>query len=164
MRVQLLAVGRLKAGPERELVERYRSRADAMARGAGIAAFTLVELPEGRERHPPERQATESAALLGRVGPSRFIAFDERGTSVPSERFAGEIGRWRDAGHSLALAIGGPDGLAESVRSRADLVLSFGALTLPHGLVRVLVVEQFYRALTILSGHPYHRGEPGRDG
>ncbi|MDB5512101.1 MAG: rRNA ((1915)-N(3))-methyltransferase RlmH [Enterovirga sp.] len=162
MRLQVVAIGRLKSGPERDLVERYRLRADALGRSLGVGPLDLHEMAEGRARSAPERQAEEAAAILARVGDARLVAFDERGASQSSEDFAGQVRAWRDEGAGLALAIGGPDGLSPLVRSRAQLVLSFGRLTLPHQIVRILVVEQLYRALTILAGHPYHRGEPGR--
>jgi 23S rRNA (pseudouridine1915-N3)-methyltransferase len=94
-----------------------------------------------------------------------LVAFDERGKSLTSEAFAQRIAAWRDDGKgSVCFVIGGPDGLDEHVRSAAGLVLSFGSLTLPHQLARALAVEQMYRALTILAGHPYHRaGSSGAD-
>lgn len=158
--LQVLAVGRLKNGPERELVERYRARVDALGRSSGFGRLDLVELPESRARSAPERIAAEAVATLGRADGTRLLAFDERGGSVSSGELAARLGGWRDLGSSVSFAVGGPDGFDEAVRRKADLVLSFGRMTLPHGLVRVLVVEQVYRALTILAGHPYHRGEP----
>ena len=161
MRWQLLAVGRLKAGPERELVERYRTRSDALGRSSGFGVLDIVELPESRARSAPERAAAEGSALLARAEDSRLVVFDERARSLSSADFAGRLRSWRDDGASISFVIGGPDGLDEAVRRRADLLVSFGQLTLPHQIVRVLVAEQIYRALTILAGHPYHRGEPG---
>lgn len=151
-------MGRLKSGPERELVERYRQRIEGMGKGLGLAGLDLVELPESRARRDDDRRAEEAAALLERAGASVLIVFDERGKSPTSEAFAGRIRQWRDEGRNgIACIIGGPDGLDPKVRERADLVVSFGALTLPHQIVRALVVEQLYRALTIIAGHPYHR-------
>lgn len=159
MRLGLIAVGRLKAGPERDLVERYRERIDALGRSLGMPGLDLVELPESRARRDEDRRAEEGAVLLDRIGPAAAIVFDERGSSPTSVAFAARLGSWRDGGRgALACVIGGPDGLDPRVRQRADLVVSFGALTLPHQLVRALVAEQLYRALTILAGHPYHRG------
>ncbi len=160
MRLGLVAIGRLKRGPEQDLADRYRTRSDALGRSLGIAALDVAEYPEGRARSAPERLVEEATALLSRAGPGRLVAFDERGTSPTSEEFAATLGRWRDEGASATFAIGGPDGLSPAIRDRAALVVSFGRLTIPHGLVRVLVLEQLYRALTILAGHPYHRGEP----
>ena len=163
MRWLVLAVGRLKAGPERDLVERYRGRADSIGRSLGFGALDIVELPEARARSASERVAAEGAALLARAEGMRLVVFDERARSLSSPEFAGRLRGWRDVSGPVAFIIGGPDGLDDSVRHRAELRLSFGHLTLPHQLVRVLVAEQIYRALTILAGHPYHRGEPGGD-
>ena len=151
-------MGRLKSGPERELVERYRQRIDGLGRSLGFAGLDVVELPESRARRDDDRRSEEASALLDKAGTSALIAFDERGKSPSSETFAGRIKQWRDDGRSgIACIIGGPDGLDPKVRQRADWVLSFGGLTLPHQIVRVLVAEQLYRALTIIAGHPYHR-------
>jgi 23S rRNA (pseudouridine1915-N3)-methyltransferase len=158
VRLSLLAVGRLKTGPERELVERYRQRIDGMGRSLGLTGFDVIEVPESRARRDDDRRSEEAAALLDRIGSAVLVVFDERGNSPTSEAFAARIGQWRDEGsRDIALVIGGPDGLDARVRRRGDLVVAFGALTLPHQIVRALVVEQLYRALTILAGHPYHR-------
>ena len=158
MRLSLLAVGRLKSGPERELVERYRQRIDGMGRSLGLTGFDMAEIPESRARREDDRRAEEASALLDRAGSSVLVVFDERGKSPSSEAFAARIRQWRDEGRpGIACVIGGPDGLDPRVRQRADLVVSFGALTMPHQIVRALVVEQLYRALTIMAGHPYHR-------
>jgi 23S rRNA (pseudouridine1915-N3)-methyltransferase len=158
LRLSVLAVGRLKSGPERELVERYRQRIDSMGRGLGLAGLDMVELPESRARRDDDRRAEEASALLERAGSSVLVVFDERGKSPSSEALAERIRRWRDEGRaSLACIVGGPDGLDPGLRQRADLVVSFGALTMPHQIVRALVAEQLYRALTIIAGHPYHR-------
>ena len=163
MRLLVVAVGRLKNGPERDLAARYRERAAALGRGLGVAGCDLAEIPESRARRAADRVAEEAEAILSLVpGEAALIACDERGRSDwPSERLAERIGAWRDAGRpALIVAIGGADGLHERVRGRADHILAFGAATLPHGLVRVLALEQVYRTLTILAGHPYHRGDP----
>ena len=154
----MIAVGRLKSGPERDLAERYRERAEALGRAGGFSPVEVVEIPESRVRRDADRRAEEARAILERAGPATLIAFDERGRSIPSEDLAGRLGQWRDGGTpALAFVVGGADGLDPSVRERAALVLSFGAMTLPHQLVRVLVLEQLYRCLTIFAGHPYHR-------
>jgi 23S rRNA (pseudouridine1915-N3)-methyltransferase len=158
LRLSLLAVGRLKSGPERELVERYRQRIEGIGRSLGISGLDMVELPESRARRDDDRRAEEAAAVLDRAGASALIVFDERGKSPSSEVFAERLRIWRDEGRpAVSCVIGGPDGLDPRVRQRADLVVSFGGLTMPHQIVRVLVAEQLYRALTILAGHPYHR-------
>lgn len=164
MRLILAAVGRLKAGPERELASRYRDRAAQVGRGLGFASCDSIEVAESRARRALDRCAEEAAALTGHMPPGGvLVAYDERGRAdIGSEALAERVAAWRDAARpALVVAIGGPDGLDASIRTKAELILSFGAATLPHGLVRVLALEQLYRSLTILSGHPYHRGEAG---
>ena len=158
MRVGILAVGRLKDGPERLLADRYCERARQSGRAIGLSGFDAVELNESRASRSDDRKAEEADALASRFGDDRLIAFHEKGEAITSEAFAALLGRWRDEGRRAAwCAIGGADGFAPSVLQRADKILAFGAMTLPHQLVRVLVSEQLYRAVTILSGHPYHR-------
>jgi 23S rRNA (pseudouridine1915-N3)-methyltransferase len=158
VRLSLVAVGRLKSGPERELVERYRQLIEGIGRSLGVGGLDIVELPESRARRDSDRMAEEAKALLDKAGSAAVIAFDERGKSPSSDDFAQMLGGWRNARRgAVACLIGGADGLDATVRQRADLVVSFGGLTLPHQIVRVLVTEQLYRALTILAGHPYHR-------
>jgi len=164
LRLVVATVGRLKAGPERDLASRYRERAGQLGRGLGFPACDLIEIAESRARRGADRAAEEAVALMPLLPPgSALLTYDERGRAdLPSEDLARRIAAWRDAAKpALAVVIGGPDGLDASFRTRADLILSFGAATLPHGLVRVLALEQIYRSLTILAGHPYHRGEPG---
>ena len=158
MRLSLIAVGRLKNGPERDLVDRYRGRIEGLGRTLGVTGVEFTELPESRARRDADRRAEEAAAIFERAGAAALLVFDERGRSPTSEAFAERLGAWRDGGQAaVACVIGGPDGLDPAVRERAALVVSFGALTLPHQIVRVLVAEQLYRALTIIAGHPYHR-------
>ena len=159
MRIVLAAVGRVKAGPERELLDRYVTRARAAARALGVSAIDVVEVDEGRGRSAEERKREEAAGLTARLPPGAVvIALDERGRSLSSPDFAHRIGRLIDGGAPvLAFAVGGPDGFDEAFRSGAREVVSFGAATLPHQLVRVVLAEQVYRAVTILTGHPYHR-------
>ncbi len=158
MRLSVLAVGRLKEGPERELCQRYAGRIQDQGRALGLSGPDLIELPESRARRPEDRKAEEAEALRDRLPAGFVVALDERGRAVSSADFAARLGKERDAGLGAAsFLIGGADGLDPSFRDRASLLLSFGAMTLPHQLVRVLVLEQIYRALTILGGHPYHR-------
>jgi Uncharacterized conserved protein len=158
VRLNTVSVGRLKNGPERDLVERYRQRLEASGRNLGFTEFVQIELPESRARREDDRKAEEAEGILAKTGDGIIVAFDERGKSFSSKVFADQLARWRDDGRSqISFVIGGADGLDEALRRRADLVVSFGALTLPHQLVRVLVTEQLYRAITILGGHPYHR-------
>lgn len=158
MRLALIAVGRLKDGPERELCERYRERAATLGRGLGLSGPEIIELPESRGRRPDERKRDEAAAITAKLSTGLVIALDERGRSQDSDAFSARIAAARDAGTPCAsFVIGGADGLAGEIRDAAGLTLAFGALTIPHQLVRVLVLEQIYRTMTIIAGHPYHR-------
>ena len=164
MRLRVVAVGRLKSGPERDLVDRYAARTAALARGLGFSGPDLVELAEGRGRRPEERRSDEAGRLRPKMSGSTVVLLDEGGPSLTSDAFAARLAGWRDGGRpTLSFVVGGPDGLAPDLAGEADAVLAFGRMTLPHQIVRVLVLEQLYRALTILSGHPYHRGA-GEDG
>jgi 23S rRNA (pseudouridine1915-N3)-methyltransferase len=159
MRIVLICVGRLKAGPERELFERYFKRLTDSARSVGIAGVDLREIDESRARRPQDRREEEAAAIVA-AAPSGavWVALDQRGDSPTSEEWAADIGRARDAAQpAYAVVIGGPDGLSASLRAKARRVVSFGAMSWPHQLVRVMASEQLYRAASILSGHPYHR-------
>ncbi len=158
MKITIAAVGKLKAGAEAELVRRYVERATDHGRGLGISLVER-EIGEGKETRAADRAAREAGLLLAAAGENAaIVALDERGKSLSSADFAAWLKRQREAGRAeLAFVIGGPDGLDPSVRQRAELVLSFGAMTIPHQLVRALLAEQIYRALTIISGHPYHR-------
>jgi 23S rRNA (pseudouridine1915-N3)-methyltransferase len=159
LRLLLICVGRLKSGPERELFERYFDRLNAMARSVGVAAADLREIQESGARRAEDRREEEAAAILKAVGPrDALVALDERGVSPTSADWAADIARARDeARAAYAVVIGGPDGLSNALREHAQKVFSFGSMTWPHQLVRVMAAEQLYRALTILAGHPYHR-------
>lgn len=158
MRLAVIAVGRLKDGPERELCERYRERSVALGRGIGFSGPDIVEIAESRGRRPEERKREEAQAILAKAQRGLIIALDERGRHLGSEAFATRLATARDSGSAHAsLIIGGADGLSEEIRGRADITLAFGGLTIPHQIVRALVLEQLYRAMTIISGHPYHR-------
>ncbi|MBZ9806518.1 23S rRNA (pseudouridine(1915)-N(3))-methyltransferase RlmH [Mesorhizobium sp. BR1-1-9] len=159
MKITVHAVGRMKSGPERELADRYFERFSKSGPAVGLEFSGIAEITEGRAQNADERRRDESARLQAQLQPgSALVLLDERGKNLSSEDFAGRIGQLRDAGRrALALAIGGADGHDPSLRSQAELVISFGALTWPHQLVRVMLAEQLYRVSTILSGHPYHR-------
>lgn len=159
MRLVLACVGRLKAGAERDLVARYAERVRGAGRPLALGPLDLVEIGESPARRAEDRMAEEGAALLAACPPgSAIIALDPRGRSLTSEAFAADLEKRRDGGTpALGFLIGGADGLAEEVRARADLLLAFGPATFPHQLVRVMLAEQVYRAVTILAGHPYHR-------
>jgi len=159
MRVMIAAVGRLKSGPERELAERYLKRAAQAGRGVGLTAFDVIEIRESRADSAERRMLEESIAIAN-VIPERavIVLMDERGESMPSGSFAGRLQAWRaEDKPAVVFVIGGADGLAPGLRDKSNLRIGFGAATWPHQLVRVMLLEQIYRAVTILSGHPYHR-------
>jgi 23S rRNA (pseudouridine1915-N3)-methyltransferase len=159
MRIIVAAVGRLKQGPERDLAKRYRERAVKTGRSLGIGDVEIVELAESRAREAPRRRIEESIALAQLVPDgAATVVLDESGDSVDSATFADVLRRWRDQDRSAAVfIIGGADGVTPNLRQDADLRIAFGAATWPHQLVRIMLLEQIYRAVTILAGHPYHR-------
>lgn len=155
MRVHICAVGRLRAGPERALLDDYLTRFDRTGRALGLGPATLHEI----EDRKGGGMAAE-AVLLDRALPKGavIIALDERGKIVSSPAFSKKLASWRDAGRGdLAFIIGGADGIAADLLARADFKLSFGQMVWPHMLARVMLSEQLYRAATILAGGPYHR-------
>ncbi len=160
MRLIIAAVGRLKDGAERELLERYRERFAAMAKRLGFNLVVWHEVAESRAATAAKRCAEEGAGLLKLARDAdAIIALDERGKALTSQGFAELLRKTRDDGAgAAAILIGGPDGLAPAVRAASHMQVSFGAITLPHGLARIVLAEQLYRAATILAGHPYHRG------
>src|SRR5436853_1758475 len=158
MRIVVAAVGRLKRGPEHELAERYRERAVKSGRAIGLRSLDVIEIAESRARDAQRRMLEESIALANVVPKEAATALlDPRGEALDSNAFAKRLRGWNDAGRDIAFVIGGPDGLAPTLSEQAALHLAFGALTWPHQLVRVMLLEQIYRAITIMSGHPYHR-------
>ncbi len=155
MKILIAAVGRVRDGPESHLVADYLARAAAGGRALGFRAVDLAEV-DGK---PPGDQRAEAAALF-RTTPdeARKILLDERGAEWSSRQLAEKLARWRDDGLECATFwIGGADGAAQSLKDQADDKLAFGRQTWPHRLVRVMISEQIYRAITILSGNPYHR-------
>lgn len=150
MRMVICAVGRLKPGPERELVERFARR---------MTWPLEIREVEERRKLPPAELKMREGELLEKVCPDGAVrvVLDETGRALASGELAGRIGAWRDAGRDVAFLIGGADGHLPETRKSADLLLSFGAATWPHMLVRVMLAEQIYRAQEILAGHPYHR-------
>lgn len=159
MRLAIAAVGRLKAGPERDLARRYLERAAQIGRGIGLDPPDTIELDESRARRPDDRKREEAAALEAAIDPRyAVVALDETGKALTSEAFSSFVGRRRDDGAwGVAFVIGGADGLDRGFAAKAEMKLAFGAMTWPHQIVRVLLAEQLYRAGAILAGHPYHR-------
>lgn len=155
MRLHLCAVGRLRAGPERALLDDYLQRFDRTGRALGLGPAAEHEV---EDRKGGGRMA--EGALLARAVPAgaALVVLDERGRMLSSPDLADTLARWRDGGRQdAAFVIGGADGVDPGLRDRADLVLSFGTMVWPHMLVRVMLAEQLYRAATILAGSPYHR-------
>ncbi len=159
MRITILAIGRIKSGPETDLSKRYLKRFEGAARALGLAAIKIVELPESRDGNVAVRKQDEATRLLAKAGADAvLVALDEHGASPSSAGFAEMLAKYRDDGASdMTFVIGGPDGHGEPVLAAARETIALGAMTLPHGLARVVLLEQFYRAATILNGHPYHR-------
>ena len=159
MRLLIAAVGKLKPGPERELYAHYLARAEAVGRTLGLNPVASIEVGESKASGAGARRAAEAKALLGKVPPThKVMCLDAPGEALSSEDFAQVLAKLRDGGvPGLAFLIGGPDGLGDEALRRAERTLSLGAMTLPHGLARIVLAEQIYRAGTILSGHPYHR-------
>ena len=159
MRIVVIAVGRLKQGPERELAERYAKRFGETGRKLGFRGLDIHEIPESRAREAPARIAEEAAAIAALIPEnSVLVTLDERGDNIDSVALARHLAHFRDQSvASMVFVIGGADGLSPDLQAKQKLGLAFGTATWPHQLVRVMLLEQLYRAGTILAGHPYHR-------
>jgi len=159
MRIIVAAIGRLKRGPETELSERYRKRAAQTGRNLGLRDVEIIEIKESRAGDAGKRVLEESIALANVIPQdAAVVLLDSRGQNLDSSSFAAQLAKWRANDRPVVIfLIGGADGLAKSLREEAELQLSFGTTTWPHQLVRVMLMEQIYRATTILTGHPYHR-------
>jgi 23S rRNA (pseudouridine1915-N3)-methyltransferase len=159
MRIIVAAIGRLKAGSETELSERYRKRAEQTGRALGWKSVETVEIRESRAGDAQKRMLEESIALANIIPQGAVtVLLDERGEALDSATLAARLAEWRAANSpAIVFMIGGADGLSPSLRDKAKMRLSFGAATWPHQLVRAMLLEQLYRAATILTGHPYHR-------
>ncbi|MFT0859939.1 23S rRNA (pseudouridine(1915)-N(3))-methyltransferase RlmH [Ancylobacter sp. G4_0304] len=159
MRLLVCAVGRLKAGPERELCARYIERTRKGGRALGLSGPDIAEISESMARRADDRMSEEGTALLAALPEeTAVLALDPRGTELSSEQLAADVAALRDRGvRALSFLIGGADGLSPEVHERADRLVAFGRATFPHQLVRVMLAEQIYRVTTILAGHPYHK-------
>ncbi|MEM8569886.1 MAG: 23S rRNA (pseudouridine(1915)-N(3))-methyltransferase RlmH [Pseudomonadota bacterium] len=155
MRISIVAVGKLRSGPERDLSEDYLTR---FARAGRVRSLGPASIVEVEDRKGGGAKA-EAQLLLSALPPNaKVFALDERGKTLSSPQFAERLKAEAEQGaRELAILIGGADGLTEEIRSRADLLVSFGPMVWPHKLVRVMLAEQLYRAASILSGSPYHR-------
>lgn len=153
----IAAVGRLRRGPLTKLYDDYAAR----IKGPPLGRLDLRDLAESRSEDRAGRQAKESHDLLARTFDlDRRVVLDERGQSLPSAVLAQKLGAWASGGNGkIGFIIGSDAGLSEDLRGQADLVLALGPQTWPHQLIRVMLVEQLYRAQCILTGHPYHRAD-----
>jgi 23S rRNA (pseudouridine1915-N3)-methyltransferase len=155
VKLTIAAVGRLKAGPERALLDAWLTRAGATGRAVGLGPVEVVEVDE---RKFPGRDAQSRRLLEAVPAGATAVALDERGEIMSSTGFARLISRERDGGcGQMVFLIGGPDGMTGTVRESTGYRLSFGPMVWPHMLARVMLAEQLYRAATILAGLPYHR-------
>ncbi len=160
MRIIIAAVGKLKSGPETELADRYAKRATQTGRALGLKAIEVIEIRESRADEAAKRMLEEAIAIANVIPPgAAVVLLDIKGENRYSDQLAAQLSAWRaNDSPAVVFIIGGADGFAPSLRDKANLRLSFGAATWPHQLVRVMLLEQIYRATTILTGHPYHRG------
>ncbi len=151
MRIRILCIGRMKDGPERALVDDYLSRAQKTGKSLGYRAVDEIELNASSKEDEGQR-------LLSKHDKGILIRLDERGEAWTSQDLSRRLARWRDAGEdAVSFVIGGADGTSPLVAAAARHTISFGVQTWPHKLVRVLIAEQVYRALSIEAGSPYHR-------
>ena len=154
MKVHIIAVGRLRGGPEADLISDYLTRFDRTGRALSLGPAQIVEVDDRKGGG----MAAEAELLRRAIPKGALAVMDERGRVESSPKFAQRLAGWRDGGRSdLALVIGGADGIDPTLRAEADFALSFGAMVWPHMLVRVMLAEQLYRAASILAGAPYHR-------
>ena len=152
MKIRLVMVGRTERGFVEEGIRHYRER---VSRTWGVEEAIIAATGKG---DPAHQQRTEGERLLAALKPGeKVIALDELGRTLGSTAFAKQLGAWQDQGaRQVAFLIGGGYGLSDAVRERADLILSLSAMTFPHQLVRILLMEQIYRANSILHGSGYH--------
>ena len=159
MRLLIAAVGKLKHGPERELFAHYLDRAKAIGRKTGLSPLSAIEVAEAKAATAQARMEAEAKTLLAKLPSSyKLICLERGGDQLGSEEFAQALAKFRDGGaQGLAFFIGGADGLGLAAQFKADRVVSLGPITLPHGLARIVLAEQIYRAYTMLRNHPYSR-------
>ena len=159
MRFTVSCIGRMKAGADRELFDRYFDRAKKTGKSLGVTAVKLSEFPESRAQTTGQRKSEEASSLINNLpSGAKLVVLDENGKGLSSAAFSKRLEQWKfDGVQDVVFAIGGADGHGAEVLERADLKIAFGAMTWPHQIVRILLAEQIYRALTIQAGHPYHR-------
>ena len=159
MRFTISCIGRMKSGADKDLFDRYLDRARKTGRALGVTEVTLSEYPESRAQRPADRKNEEAGILLQSLLPgAKLVVLDETGRNLTSPAFSEKLQSWKDDSiPEIVFSIGGADGHGQDVLARADLKLALGAMTWPHQIARILLAEQIYRAMTIQSGHPYHR-------
>ena len=159
MRLVIAAIGKLKQGPERDLFAHYLGRAEAAGRKLHLSPLTAIEVAESKAATASARKAPEAQALLAKIPSAHLtVCLDPGGEVLSSEALARLLAKFRDEGtDGVAFVVGGADGLGTDVLAKAARLVSLGPMTLPHGLARIVLAEQIYRAATILAGHPYHR-------
>lgn len=159
MQLALMAIGKMKDKQTRSLFEHYWQRLSQSSKAVGLRVLPIQEFAESQAATPFQRKQEEAARILKALPSDTFvIALDETGSHLNSEEFCHKIASLRDnATCSTTFVLGGPDGHGAAVQQRANLLLSFGAMTWPHQIARILLAEQLYRITTILAGHPYHR-------
>ncbi len=159
MDLKIAAIGKLKSGPERQLFEKYIERAQSSGRSHHFSVKKTLELPESRAQNSDERKKQEADLLIGKISQDySTILLDEKGKNLSSRQFSDKLLTLRDSGiPGVCFIIGGPDGTSQQLGKSAIMTLSLGAMTLPHGIARIVLAEQIYRSIAIISGHPYHR-------
>jgi 23S rRNA (pseudouridine1915-N3)-methyltransferase len=159
MKLAIAAIGLLKSGPEKELAAEYEQRIRGLGRNAGLSDLLVQDWAESRAATAELRKAEEAKKLWSAVPlEAATIVLDERGKALSSADFADLMRSQSELGtKTLCFLIGGPDGHAPETRGKAFKTLSFGPMTFPHRLLRVMLLEQLYRSVTIMLSHPYHR-------
>ncbi len=155
MKLILLVCGKLKPGPETDLVQDYLNRARRQGRGLGISDVICKQVPV-RASMPTE--AIDRLAMESNATDCKRVVLDECGKNWSTRQFSSQINSWRESGvQEIVLMVGPADGWGIQTLDKADLVLSFGKMTWPHKLAQAMAAEQIYRAISLLSGSPYHR-------
>lgn len=155
MHIRLLAIGDRQPAWVDSGFDGYRAR---FPREWRFETVTIPTAKRGKNAPPGKARDVEGEALLAKLNTAeKLVLLDERGEQLSSKELADKLADWQSDGRDIAFVIGGPDGVSDTCRKRADLTLSLSRLTLPHGLARVVLAEQLYRAASLLAGHPYHR-------
>jgi 23S rRNA (pseudouridine1915-N3)-methyltransferase len=154
MKLRIVALGQRMPAWVDAAFDDYARR---LPREFALELFEVKPEPRGRGRTVAQILAAEARRIAAATKGSRVVALDERGEAWTTTRLAERLRDWRDRGEAIVFVIGSADGIAEAIKRDADVIVALSALTLPHGLARVLLAEQIYRAVSLLTGHPYHR-------